>query len=178
MKRLLLAAALIFATHSALGSVHLGMRNYQGTKQYQGWVSYFPKQKGTQPASQTSIKCMSYCKQIKTHSRTYGVPAPLIAAMIYQESRFNPDAVSPKGAKGLMQLMDFNSVGIDPFDPDQNIQTGTALMARLLKKYDNDISLALAAYNAGEGNVEKYRGIPPFPETRQYVNNILNYYQQ
>ncbi|MGD1336110.1 lytic transglycosylase domain-containing protein [Vibrio harveyi] len=179
MKRFLLAVVLIFVTQSALASVQLGMRNYQGTKQYQGWVPYFPKAKEiplTQPKPKP-IRCVKYCQQIKAHSRNYGVPANLITAMIYQESRFNPNAISSKGAKGLMQLMDFNSVGIDPFNPNQNIKAGTALMARLLKKYNNDVSLALAAYNAGEGNVKKYRGIPPFPETRQYINNILNYYQ-
>lgn len=105
------------------------------------------------------------------------MPEKLIVAIIYYESHFNPKAVSSSGAKGLMQLMDFNSKGINPFDPNANIQAGTALMARLLKKY-NSIELALAAYNAGEGNVAKYNGVPPFPETQRYIQNVLRHYKR
>lgn len=162
----------------AWAEVVLGARSYQGARQYNNWVSYYhtapPEKTSSTPSS--PLTCVRYCQFIKTHSQTFNVPESLIIAIIHHESRFNHKAVSPKGAKGLMQLMDINSVGIDPFNPDENIQAGTRLMARLLNKY-NDTRLALAAYNAGEGNVAKYNGIPPFPETQQYVQNVLRHYQ-
>ncbi len=105
------------------------------------------------------------------------MPPELVIAVITQESRFEARAQSPKGAKGLMQLMDMNSVGIDPFDVDSNVGRGTALLARLLNQYD-DVRLALAAYNAGEGNVRKYGGIPPFKETQHYVSRVVAHYEQ
>ncbi|WP_097764837.1 lytic transglycosylase domain-containing protein [Escherichia coli] len=111
---------------------------------------------------------------IKKYADQYGVSEVLIRALIQVESSFNPKAESPVGAKGLMQLMPVHTVkqGIDPYDPDQNVKTGMAYLSRLLAKY-NDLELALAAYNAGEGNVDKYGGIPPFKETQIYVKKIM-----
>jgi soluble lytic murein transglycosylase-like protein len=108
------------------------------------------------------------------YTRQYNVPAALILGIIKAESNFNPNAVSRKGAKGLMQLMDSNSRHwqINPFLPEQNIKVGTAMMARLLKMYQGNIDMALAAYNAGEGTVKKYRGIPPYKETQQYIKRV------
>ncbi|WP_064604073.1 lytic transglycosylase domain-containing protein [Photobacterium sp. J15] len=108
------------------------------------------------------------------YTRKYDVPLSLVLGIIETESNFNPNAVSHKGAKGLMQLMDMNSRHwkIDPFIPEQNIKVGTAMISRLLGKYQGNIDLALAAYNAGEGNVRKYRGIPPYRETQQYVIKV------
>ncbi|WP_299018758.1 lytic transglycosylase domain-containing protein [uncultured Photobacterium sp.] len=108
------------------------------------------------------------------YTRKYDVPLALVLGVIQAESNFNPNAVSHKGAKGLMQLMDMNSKHwkIDPFSPEQNIQVGTAMIARFLTKYNGNIDMALAAYNAGEGNVRKYRGIPPYKETRQYIIKV------
>lgn len=110
---------------------------------------------------------------ITYYAGIYHVPRNIIYEIIYEESRFNPGATSPKGAKGLMQLMDFNSKPhhIDPYDPESSIRVGTAIFARLLNKYQ-DVRLALAAYNAGEGAVNKYGGIPPYRETINYVNRI------
>ena len=105
------------------------------------------------------------------------MPESLVVAVITQESGFNALAVSPKGAKGLMQLMDINSKGINPFDVEDNLSRGIALLSRLIKKYD-DLPLALAAYNAGEGNVKKYGGIPPFKETERYVNRVMTHYEK
>ena len=141
----------------------------QGNRIYQGWSSSYTRPLPT--------NCPAFCDTVARYSNIYGVPEKLIIAIIHNESAFNPKAISPKGAKGLMQLMDINSraAKINPFNPDENIRAGTALFARLLKRYDN-VELALAAYNAGEGNVAKYGGIPPFPETRQYVKRVMTHY--
>jgi soluble lytic murein transglycosylase-like protein len=104
-----------------------------------------------------------------------GVKAELIKAVISEESGGRPCAVSWKGAQGLMQLMPATSeqFGVrDPFDPRQNVSTGAKLLKQLLVKYNNDLSLALAAYNAGEGRVDRDGGVPAIPETQNYVNDI------
>lgn len=106
----------------------------------------------------------------------WGIPLNLLTAMARQESAFSTTAVSPKGAQGVMQLMPATAIAYgvtNPFDPAQNIDAGAHLMSDLLRKYNGDTSLALAAYNAGSGNVSKYGGIPPFPETQNYVARIL-----
>ncbi|EIP6959081.1 lytic transglycosylase domain-containing protein [Salmonella enterica] len=111
---------------------------------------------------------------VKKYADKYNISEDLVVALIQTESAFNPKATSPKGAKGLMQLMDVHSKknGIDPYDPEENIQVGTKHLASLLYKY-NDIKLALAAYNAGEGAVDKYNGVPPYKETKNYVAKIM-----
>jgi soluble lytic murein transglycosylase-like protein len=104
-----------------------------------------------------------------------GVKAELIRAVIAQESGGRPCAVSSKGAQGLMQLMPATSeqYGVkDPFDPRQSVEAGAKLLKQLLAKYNNDVSLALAAYNAGEARVDKDGGVPQIPETQNYVNDI------
>lgn len=117
----------------------------------------------------------SYEQIVQEASQKYGVDAKLINAVIHAESSGNPEAVSKSGAKGLMQIMpmNYNHLGItNPFDPRQNIMGGTRMLADLLKRYDGDIPLTLAGYNAGPGNVKKFGGIPPFPETQNYVKKI------
>ena len=110
-----------------------------------------------------------------------GLPHALVAAVISVESGFNEKAVSPKGANGLMQLMPGTAkrYGVaDVFDPAQNIKGGTAYLKDLMALFNNDVSLVLAAYNAGEEAVAKYgRKIPPYPETRKYVQLVLARYQ-
>src|SRR5206468_869913 len=99
-----------------------------------------------------------------------------IKAVIRTESNFNPNAVSRAGAKGLMQLMDFNSraMGVkDPFDPSQNIDAGARILRGELNKY-GDLTKALAAYNAGGPTVDRYGGVPPFRETQAYVTRVLD----
>jgi hypothetical protein len=114
-------------------------------------------------------------KLIEESSQQTGLKPDLVRAVIDQESGARPCAVSWKGAQGLMQLMPetAGSFGVrDPFDPRQNIEAGTKLLKQLLTKYNNDVSLALAAYNAGEGRVDKEGGVPQIPETVNYVNSI------
>lgn len=118
---------------------------------------------------------------IKAASGKYGVPGALIAGIIEQESKWNPNARSPVGATGLMQLMPATSrsMGVkNPRNPQQNIMGGTRYISQMLRMFGGDKSLGLAAYNAGPGNVKKYGGIPPFRETQHYVKTVLANYRR
>lgn len=112
---------------------------------------------------------------IQTAAQSFALDPALIKAVIHAESAFNPQAVSKVGALGLMQLMP-KTAGMyavkDPYNPKQNIMAGSQHLKYLMNKYNNRIELALAAYNAGEGNVKKYNGIPPYPETQNYIKKV------
>lgn len=119
-----------------------------------------------------------YQKYIDEASEKYGVDRSLISAVIRQESAGNPYAVSHAGAKGLMQLMDTTAADLGVrrvFNAKENIMGGTKYLSMMLKKFKGDEKLALAGYNAGPGAVDKYNGIPPYKETKNYVNKVLNY---
>jgi len=108
---------------------------------------------------------------------SYGLAPSLVNAVIAQESGFNPNAVSSAGAAGLMQIMPATAASLgltDPFDPVANLRAGMAYLSSLVRRYNGDIPLALAAYNAGPEAVSQYGGIPPYPQTQHYVTNILS----
>lgn len=115
---------------------------------------------------------------IQEASDKYDVPKSLVEAVVAQESSMNPYAVSSAGAMGLMQLMPAtaHSLGVtNPFNPNQNVMAGTKYLSELLHRYHGSEKLALAAYNAGPTVVDKYKGIPPYPETQHYVQSVLAY---
>jgi soluble lytic murein transglycosylase-like protein len=114
---------------------------------------------------------------IKKAAGKYNLPAKLIESVIQAESNFRVDAVSPAGAQGLMQLMPGTAkeLGVDdPFDVHQNIDGGSAYLRQMLNRFGGDVKLALAAYNAGPGTVEKYNGNVPYRETQAYIERVLN----
>lgn len=121
----------------------------------------------------------NFSQLISTASQIHAIDANLIKAVIRVESGFNPNAVSRKGAKGLMQLMDTTAQRYalyNSFDPTENIYAGTEHLKYLLQRYDNNVDFALAAYNAGAGAVDKYGGIPPYRETQSYVRKVKHYH--
>ncbi len=116
---------------------------------------------------------------IEHYSNRRNIPSSLVRSVINAESGFDPDATSPKGAMGLMQLMPSTvmDLGVEnPFDPEQNINGGTALLKNLLDTYQGDYSKALAAYNAGRANVDRAGGVPDFKETKDYVRKVIDLY--
>jgi len=124
-----------------------------------------------------AIAAPSLAEMIRTAAHRYGVPEQLVSAVIRVESGFNSRAVSRKGARGLMQLMPGTAaiLGVrDSFDPLENIDGGVRHLRGLLERFSNNLPLVLAAYNAGEGAVNTYGGIPPYPETQAYVGRILS----
>ncbi|MRR13381.1 lytic transglycosylase domain-containing protein, partial [bacterium] len=116
---------------------------------------------------------------IRRHAERERVDPRLVKSVMLVESNFNPKALSPKGARGLMQLMPGTArrYGVqNSWDPLENIRGGTAYLSDLLGMFDGDIVRTLAAYNAGEGAVQRYRGVPPYPETQEYVRRAMLVY--
>jgi len=112
-------------------------------------------------------------------ARQHEVEPALVKAVIAAESNFDPEAVSRKGAQGLMQLMPVTGSGLgleDPFQPDDNVRAGTRYLRSMLDRY-GDVERAVAAYNAGPAAVDRYGGVPPYPETQAYVRRVLTYYR-
>jgi len=120
-------------------------------------------------------------KLVNYYSRKKGIPASLVRSVIKAESDYNAEALSPKGAMGLMQLMPETAMGLgveNPFNPEENIKGGVTHLKSLLDNYKGDYKLALAAYNAGQGNVDKAGGVPNFKETREYVKKVIDLYTE
>lgn len=127
----------------------------------------------------TSVPSTQFNNIISDVAQKYGIDEKLIHSVIKMESNYNPMAKSHAGAQGLMQLMPNTARGLgvtNAYDPYQNIEGGTKYLSQMLKKYNGNLELSLAAYNAGPGNVDKYQGIPPFNETQNYVRKVLNNY--
>ncbi|MFZ4122865.1 MAG: lytic transglycosylase domain-containing protein [Caulobacterales bacterium] len=124
-----------------------------------------------------SASTATYLAQAGAHQE---LSADLLEAVAYVESRFRNDAVSPRGARGTMQLMPATAaeLGVDPNNEAQNIQGGALYLRQMLELFDGDITLALAAYNAGPAAVRRYGGVPPFTETQRYVAAVLDYMAQ
>ncbi len=150
-------------------------------------TTIFDTEQASSTLSDFSTQLNTYLKtdgQLETifekAASTYGVDVELLKAMAKAESDFDPNATSRSGAMGIMQLMPGTAkeLGVsNAYDPEENIMGGAKYIASLLDKYEGNVSYALAAYNAGSGNVDKYGGIPPFEETQNYVTKILGYLQ-
>jgi soluble lytic murein transglycosylase-like protein len=128
-----------------------------------------------QPAAGADLRALAAAV-----ARRRGLDPALVLAVVSVESGFRPEAVSRKGAQGLMQLMPRTATALgveDPFDPEQNLDGGARFLGSLLTLYDGDLRRALAAYNAGEGAVARHGGVPPYAETRAYVRKVIARFQ-
>jgi soluble lytic murein transglycosylase-like protein len=132
------------------------------------------------PRFNSSANINKYDRIIKEAAHRHGVDFSLLKAIIQAESSFNPQAVSKKGARGLMQIMPQNYPALnikDPFDPRQNIMGGTRYFRKLYDRYNGKLALTLSAYNAGPTVVDRYQRIPPIPETERYVEKVMRFYR-
>ena len=127
------------------------------------------------PKRATSIR-----ELVENAANKAGLPPAIVHSVAKAESNYRADAVSHKGAIGIMQLMPGTAAALsaDPNNPQENAEAGARYLRELLLKYDGDVPKALAAYNAGPGAVDKYKGVPPYPETRSYVNRVINDYKK
>ena len=169
------ASAQIYSWRDANGNLVVSNRRQGSTADAPSYpVAQAEKVRATTYVS--SERGRAFDDIIGEHSRTHGVRADLVKAVMQVESAFNPFARSPKGALGLMQLMPsiIRQYSVkDPFDPTENVRGGVAYLRHLLDRYENNETLALAAYNAGPGAVDKYgQSVPPYRETRNYVAQI------
>jgi soluble lytic murein transglycosylase-like protein len=174
-------------SHSADGTV-LRLQTSQGVIEIQAsTVAAFEQEDYTAPAAPAApAPAPTYVtpQELITRAAIHaGLPPAIVHSVARAESGYREDAVSPKGAIGLMQLMPKTAaeLDVDPRDPAQNAEAGAKYLRDLLQRYENDphqVSKAVAAYNAGPAAVDKYHGIPPYPETIQYVNRVLRQYQK
>jgi membrane-bound lytic murein transglycosylase MltF len=142
---------------------------------------YERDEKGDIPVpAKVSERMSMWEEKLQKLCEQYEVDPHLVRAVMKMESGGNPNAVSSAGAIGLMQLMPGTAkgLGVDPKDPDRNLEGGIKYLAQLSDKYDGDFTKTLAAYNAGSSRVDSYGGVPPFPETQRYVKNVLALYRK
>lgn len=165
------AAADIYMYIDSQGIMHF--TNVPTSSDYQVYVKERPRRRGTR------MDANRFDRYIDEAAGLHGVDFPLIKAVIRAESAFDPKAVSKKGALGLMQIMPANLEAFrvsDPFDPWQNIMGGARYLKALIRRFDGQVPLALAAYNAGPRAVDTHRGIPPIPETEAYVKKVMKFF--
>ena len=130
---------------------------------------------------QVPLNTTAFRDEIRLAASLYSVDEPLIRAIIHAESAYQPDALSPKGAQGLMQLTPDTQAELevaDPFNPESNIDGGTWYLAQMLAEFNGNVELATAAYNAGPAAVKSHGGVPPYPETREYVRRVRILYRR
>jgi soluble lytic murein transglycosylase-like protein len=137
-----------------------------------------PPAQSTPPSTEAPLPVADPQTLVHDAAVRTGLPPAFVESVAKVESGLRQDAISPKGAVGVMQLMPdtAKALSADPHDPAQNIDAGARLLRELLIKYDGDVVKALSAYNAGEGAVERYRGMPPYPETQDYVGKVIRNY--
>jgi soluble lytic murein transglycosylase-like protein len=169
------ARAQIYSWHDDNGNLVLSNRRPAGTAPLNSYA--VPKAEGVRSTRiATADRARSFDDLISLHAREQSVRPDLVRAVMQVESAFNPNARSPKGAMGLMQLMPATArqFGVkNPFNPSENVRAGVAYLRELLDRYQNNEELALAAYNAGPGAVDKHgQTVPPYRETRNYVSQI------
>ncbi len=134
---------------------------------------------GYLPSVPNSLSSLEIQELVAEASSAHALPPGLVRAVLMAESAGDPTAISSAGAEGLMQLMPGTaaSCGIDPFEPASNVDCGSAYLKSLLDRYHGNVTLAVAAYNAGPGAVDAYHGVPPYTETRAYVERVLSTYR-
>ena len=169
------AAAQVYRRTASDGTVYFTNIQPNPAVQRAAYAPSAPRESQRQPSGDYGL----YSREIAEASARYGVPERLIWAVIRVESGFDPRAVSPRGARGLMQLMPETAavLGVrDVFNPRENIHAGTRHLRGMMDRFHYDLPMAIAAYNAGDRPVAAFRGIPPYPETRDYVARVLRYY--
>lgn len=175
---LFLIVLTIFVVPGARADIYLyvdgqGVLHFTNTPTTSNYKIYMPEKP---KYKKSHYNIASYDDVIAEAARRNGISSPLLKALIHVESYFDPKAVSKKGALGLMQIMPQNLDLLeisDPFDPWQNIMGGARYLKSMLERFSGQLDLALAAYNAGPTAVEKYNDIPPYPETRNYVQKVM-----
>jgi len=188
-RTLLLVGTCLFGAGSAAAEVWVftderGNQHFSDTRQHMGYRPFESTPKmSTLDRQKTGKRAASfrYDRLIELASQTHKLSPDLVKAVIHAESRFQPKAVSHRGARGRMQLMPATAgeLGVDdPFDAWQNIEGGTRYLGQLVRRFEGDINLALAAYHAGATTVQRYGGVPPYRETRRYVKRVLTLYRR
>lgn len=163
-----------------------GRSHFTDNPQGEGYTRYRPKRSFALrgDGSRASVQprtTRAYDPAIARASKQHGVSPALVKAVIAAESGFDPEAISQKGAQGLMQLMPTTAerLGVDDaLDPWQNIDGGTRYLSQMIERFPGELNLALAAYNAGPEAVKRHQGVPPYEETRTYVKRVLRYYEK
>jgi soluble lytic murein transglycosylase-like protein len=174
--------------NSAASSAGNPIANQPGAAQFAGIINSLAEKDKFRPNQTSSVSTVSgrldsasVQPYIQEAAAAHNVDPALIEAVIKQESAYDPNAESHVGAQGLMQLMPETAADLgvkNRLDPRENVMGGAKYLRQLLDRYDGNMTMAIASYNAGMGNVDHYGGVPPFPETQDYVQKVLNNYEQ